>query len=68
MDQPQTNPEGYKKTSLLNQAKSLKDPLLLIHGTADDVVVMQHNLAFVKACIESGTQVDFFPPYAQTQC
>ena len=61
MDQPQTNPEGYKKTSLLNQAKSLKDPLLLIHGTADDVVVMQHNLAFVKACVESGTQVDFFP-------
>ena len=61
MDQPQTNPDGYKKTSLLNQAKSLKDPLLLIHGTADDVVVMQHNLAFVKACIESGTQVDFFP-------
>ena len=61
MDQPQTNPEGYKKTSLLNQAKSLEDPLLLIHGTADDVVVMQHNLAFVKACVESGTQVDFFP-------
>ena len=61
MDQPQTNPEGYKKTSLLNQAESLKDPLLLIHGTADDVVVMQHNLAFVKACVESGTQVDFFP-------
>ena len=61
MDQPQTNTEGYKKTSLLNQAKSLKDPLLLIHGTADDVVVMQHNLAFVKACVESGTQVDFFP-------
>ena len=61
MDQPQDNPDGYAKTSLLQKAKELKDPLLLIHGTSDDVVVMQHNLSFVKACVEAGVQVDFFP-------
>ncbi len=61
MDQPQDNPDGYAKTSLLQKAKELKDPLLLIHGTTDDVVVMQHNLSFVKACVEAGVQVDFFP-------
>ena len=33
MDQPQDNPDGYAKTSLLPKAKELQDPLLLIHGT-----------------------------------
>ena len=61
MDQPSSNPEGYKTTSLLNHAKNLKGDLLLIHGTADDVVLMQHNLAFVQKCIDEKVQVDFFP-------
>ena len=61
MDQPQENSEGYAKTSLIQKAKELKDPLLLIHGTSDDVVVMQHNISFVKACVDAGVQVDFFP-------
>ena len=61
MDTPDENPEGYKNTSLLQYAKNLKGKLLMIHGTADDVVVMQHNLAFVKQCVSDGIQVDFFP-------
>lgn len=61
MDMPQENPEGYEKTSLLNKAANLKGDLLLIHGTADDVVVMQHNLSLVKAFVDAGKQVDFFP-------
>jgi dipeptidyl-peptidase-4 len=61
MDTPQENPEGYEKTSLLNKADKLEGDLLLIHGTSDDVVVMQHNLSLVKAFIEAGKQVDFFP-------
>lgn len=61
MDQPSNNKEGYKKTSLLNYAKFLKGDLLMIHGTADDVVVMQHNLSFVKKCVEEGIHLDFFP-------
>lgn len=61
MDTPQENPEGYKKSSLLNYVKNLKGDLLMIHGTVDDVVVMQHNLAFVQKCVEEGVQIDFFP-------
>jgi dipeptidyl-peptidase-4 len=61
MDQPSNNEEGYKKTSLLNYAKFLKGDLLMIHGSADDVVVMQHNLSFVKKCVEEGIHLDFFP-------
>ena len=61
MDRPEQNEDGYKETSLIDKVSNLKGELLLIHGTVDDVVVMQHNLAFVKACVEAGVQVDFFP-------
>ena len=61
MDRPEENPEGYKQASLLTHAGNLKGELLLIHGTSDDVVVMQHNLALVKRFIELGIQMDFFP-------
>lgn len=61
MDQPEQNKEGYEKASLLNYVKNLEGDLLMIHGTVDDVVVMQHNLAFVQECVKEGVQLDFFP-------
>ncbi len=61
MDRPEQNQEGYEQTSLLTHAKSLKDNLLLIHGTVDDVVVLQHNYALVKKFVDLGIQMDFFP-------
>lgn len=61
MDTPAENPEGYQLASTLNHVQQLKGKLLLIHGTSDDVVVLQHNLALVKKCIEAQKQVDFFP-------
>ncbi|MFN5418669.1 MAG: alpha/beta hydrolase family protein, partial [Flavobacteriia bacterium] len=61
MDQPEENVEGYKQASLLNHAQNLKGDLLLIHGTSDDVVVMQHNFALVKKFVDLGIQMDFFP-------
>ena len=60
MDTPQENPEGYEKTSLLNKAKDLKGRLLIIHGAQDPVVVQQHSMNFVEACIKAGKQVDYF--------
>ena len=60
MDMPQENPEGYEKTSLLNKAKDLKGRLLIIHGAQDPVVVQQHSMNFVEACIKAGKQVDYF--------
>ncbi|MBQ6031682.1 MAG: DPP IV N-terminal domain-containing protein [Prevotella sp.] len=57
---PQTNPEGYAKTSLLAKAKDLKGKLQIITGYNDPTVVPQHCLSFLKACIEAGTQPDFF--------
>lgn len=60
MDSPQENPEGYKKTSLLNKADKLKGNLLIIHGAQDPVVVQQHSMEFVEQAIKAGKQVDYF--------
>lgn len=60
MDTPQANPEGYAETSLINKAKNLKGKLQIIIGTDDPTVVPQHAISFLKACIETGTQPDFF--------
>ena len=60
MDTPQSNPEGYAKTSLLDKAKNLKGKLQIITGYNDNTVVPQHCLSFLDACIKAGTQPDFF--------
>jgi dipeptidyl-peptidase-4 len=61
MDTPAENQKGFDEANTLNYVKNLEGKLLLIHGTMDDVVVMQHNLALVKKFIEAEKQVDFFP-------
>ncbi|MFB6457273.1 DPP IV N-terminal domain-containing protein [Chitinophaga sp. Hz27] len=60
MDTPQENPQGYADNNLLTKTKNLKGHLMLIHGTNDDVVVWQHSIKFLKSCVDTGTQVDYF--------
>ena len=60
MDTPQTNPDGYRKSSLLPKAQALKGRLQIIIGMNDPVVLPQHALAFLQECIRVGTQPDFF--------
>ena len=60
MDTPQQSPEGYAKTSLVSKAKNLKGKLQIIIGYNDPTVVPQHALSFIRACVEAGTQPDFF--------
>ena len=60
MDTPQSNPEGYNNTSLLNKAKNLKGRLMIIYGGNDPVCVPQHTLSFIRACIDAGTYPDLF--------
>jgi dipeptidyl-peptidase-4 len=60
MDTPAENPKGFEEASTLNYVKDLKGKLLLIHGTSDDVVVMQNNFALIKKFVEAQKQVDFF--------
>lgn len=61
MDTPQTNPEGYALTSLLDKAGRLQCKLLICQGAIDNVVLWQHSLSFLQACIDAGRQADYFP-------
>ena len=61
MDNPEVNPEGYAKTSLINKAKDLKGKLLICQGALDPVVVWEHSLSFVRECVKNNVQVDYFP-------
>lgn len=60
MDKPQDNPQGYGNANLKLKAGNLKGRLLMIHGAIDPVVVWQHSLGFMKACIDAGTYPDYF--------
>lgn len=60
MDTPQTNPEGYKKASVLNYIDRLKGKVLVIHGTMDQTVVWQQSLLFIQKAVSLGKQVDYF--------
>ena len=61
METEATNAEGFAATSLIPQAKNLKGKLLICQGAIDDVVVWQHSLSFVDACIDANVPVDYFP-------
>ena len=61
METEATNPEGFAATSLIPQAKNLKGKLLICQGAIDDVVVWQHSLSFVDACVVENVPVDYFP-------
>ncbi len=60
MDTPQENPEGYERSSLFSYVDNLKGRLLLIHGSSDDVVLLQHSLRYVRECVRRNKPVDFF--------
>ena len=50
----------YLIANLKNYVNNLEGDLLLIHGSIDDVVLMQHSMSFLKECVENGVPVDFF--------
>lgn len=60
MDRPEENPEGYAKNRLHNYVDQLQGDLLLIHGSVDDVVVLQHNHSLIQAFVEAEKQLDYF--------
>ena len=51
---PATDPDAYRRSSLLEDAAKLERPLLLIHGLADDNVVVAHTLRLSRALMEAG--------------
>lgn len=60
MDKPDENPDGYKEANLINHVDQLKGKLLVIHGTSDVTVVLQHTINLLDAAIQKGVQLDYF--------
>ncbi len=46
---PQDNPEGYRKSNVFAYAEHLADPLLMVHGMADDNVLFTNSTKLYKA-------------------
>lgn len=58
MGTPQTNPEGYKRSSVIAAAPNLSGKLLLLHGTLDDNVHMQNTIQFAYALQKANKPFD----------
>lgn len=61
MDTPESNPEGFAATSLINKAGNLKGRLLICQGMNDATVLPINSLSFVQECVKKGVQMDYFP-------
>ncbi|GAB4108749.1 MAG: S9 family peptidase [Acidobacteriota bacterium] len=55
---PDENPDGYRDSSVVEAAASLRGRLLLVHGTADDNVHPQHTLQLVNTLQRAGVLFD----------
>jgi dipeptidyl-peptidase-4 len=51
---PEEHPEAYAHNSLIADAPKLERPLMLIHGLADDNVVVAHTLRLSTALLAAG--------------
>lgn len=58
---PRTSADAYSGSSLLEDAKNLQRPLMLIHGLADDNVVAAHTLRLSRALLEAGRPHQVLP-------
>ncbi len=58
---PAENPRGYERTSVIGDAPKLSRPLLLIHGLADDNVVVANTLRLSGALLAAGKPHSVLP-------
>ena len=58
---PDDSPEAYDACSLLTDAHKLSRPLLIIHGLADDNVVVAHSLRLSSALLAAGRPHSVLP-------
>lgn len=58
MRRPQVNEHGYNEASLLNKAADLTGNVLIIHGTADDNVHVQHTYQYIDALVRANKQFE----------
>ncbi|MGB7417823.1 MAG: DPP IV N-terminal domain-containing protein [Erythrobacter sp.] len=65
MGDPREVPEAYEAASAIPNAASIEDPLLLIHGMADDNVVFENSSELISALQENNVAFEMmlYPGY-----
>lgn len=65
MGDPREVPEAYEKASAIPDATKIADPMLLIHGMADDNVVFENASELISVLQESNTPFEMmlYPGY-----
>jgi dipeptidyl-peptidase-4 len=58
---PDEHPEAYDRCSPVREAASLRRPLLLVHGLADDNVIPAHTLRLSAALLAAGRPHEVLP-------
>ena len=58
MRRPQVNDRGYEEASLMNKAEDLSGNVLIIHGTGDDNVHVQHTMQYIDALVRADKQFE----------
>jgi len=58
---PDTSPDVYEQSSLIADAPNWTRPLMLIHGLADDNVVVAHTLRLSSALLAAGRPHEVLP-------
>ena len=64
MSTPERNPDGYRKSSVIDAARNLRGRLLVLHGLKDDNVHPENTLQFVNALQQANLQFELmiYPP------
>ena len=55
---PSDNPEGYRDSAIFPYLDNIRDPLLLMHGMADDNVLFTHTTKLMKALQDAAIPFD----------
>ncbi|HLE83447.1 MAG TPA: alpha/beta fold hydrolase [Thermoanaerobaculia bacterium] len=56
LNTPELDPEAYERSSPIEHAEGLADPLVMIHGMQDDNVLFQDTVRLAQRLIELGKQ------------
>jgi dipeptidyl aminopeptidase/acylaminoacyl peptidase len=54
LGRPSLNPEAYKRSSPIDLAEGLRDPLLILHGMVDTNVFAQDSIRLIEKLIDLG--------------
>jgi len=58
---PDGKSPNYERSSLLNEAKNLEVPVMIIHGMVDDNVLVSNSLKLSSALLEAGKAHEVLP-------